>query len=182
MSDTIENSEDFAPDEKRTAKLISDLQDRDERKIIGALKRVPHEGSPEVIPAMLALLASNPNNDVKLLLEKTLFNLKDPKCIDPLMAGLTDKKLKDIRVEVLTCIWQSGLDASADLSLLIDIAISDDFMTALEVLTIVDHNENYPDELLSENISKLDEVLIEKSDKNDLLGNLRQILLEKLLG
>jgi hypothetical protein len=182
MSETIENQEEFIPDPKRTQKLIAELGDRDERKVIGALKRVPHEGSPEVIPALLSLLAAKPSKEVQLLLEKSLFNLKDAKCIDPLIFALTDKKLTEIKPDILTCIWQSGLDASDELSLLIDIAISDDFLTAIEVLTIVDNTENYRDELLSENIAKLDQAITVKSDKNDLLGNLRQVLLEKLLG
>ena len=168
--------------DKRIQKLILDLNDRDERKVIGALKRIPHEGSPEVIQPMLYLLAQEPSQEVQLLLQKTLFNLKDPACTDKLIDALEDKKLSEIKAEVLTCIWQSGLDVSESLNLLIDIAISDDFMTAVEVLTIVDNMEGYPEHLLSDNISKLDKALEDKSEKVGLYGNLRQILLEKLLG
>lgn len=166
---------------KRIQKLIDELGSRDERKVIGALKRVPHEGSAEVIIPMLQLLAKEPSSEIQLLLEKSLFNLKDPIALEPLISSLTDDSLKGIRNHVLTCIWQSGLDASAELDLLVDIALKEDFMCTIEVLTIVDNTEHYPDELLSGNIKKLDKAINEQSDKAALLGNLRQVLLEKLL-
>ncbi|MDB9701354.1 hypothetical protein OAA53_01330 [Salibacteraceae bacterium] len=168
-------------DPKRIKKLITDLEAREERIVIGALKCIPHEGNHEVIRPMLLLLSTNPSADIQLLLEKSLFNLKDPKAVDPLLDALTDKELLGIRSEILACIWQSGIEVNEHLSLLIDIAISDEFMTAVEVLTIVDNGENYPDDQLTESIKKLDDSIVGKSDKTALLGNLRQILLEKLL-
>ena len=168
-------------DPKRIKKLITDLGAREERIVIGALKRIPHEGNHEVIKPMLQLLATNPSSDIQLLLEKSLFNLKDPKAIDPLLDALTDAELLGIRAEVLACIWQSGIDVSEHLSLLIDIAISDEFMTGVEVLTIVDNGEGYPDDHVTDSITKLDGAMVGKSDKTALLGNLRQVLLEKLL-
>lgn len=167
---------------QRVKKLIEDLRARDERKVIGALKRVPHEGTPEMIKPMLQLLATDPSSDIQLLLEKSLFNLKDPKAIDPMCAALRDEEFRGIRAHILTCIWQSGLDVSEELGLLVDIAISDDYMTGIEVLTIIDNQEVFLDDLISENIKKLDKATEQKSDKSALLGNLRQVLLEKLLG
>jgi hypothetical protein len=167
---------------KRIKKLISELKSRDERIVIGALKRVPHEGSVEVIFPMLELLATEPSSEVQMLLEKSLFNLKDPAAIDPMMFALVDKKFISIRQHILTCIWQSGLDPSNELNTLIDIAINGDYMTGIEILTIVDNHDGFPDEDLNESIVKLDKVLLKKSEKTDLLGNLRQVLLDKLLG
>ncbi|MEZ4721742.1 MAG: hypothetical protein R2813_07710 [Flavobacteriales bacterium] len=166
---------------KRVQKLIEELGSRDERKVIGALKRVPHEGSAEIIIPMLHLLAKDPSSEIQLLLQNSLYNLKDPNALEPLIAALRDKQLKGIRSHVLTCIWQSGLDASAELDLLINIAVEDDFMCAVEVLTIVDNTEHYSDDLLSGNIKKLDKAINEQADKAALLGNLRQVLLDKLL-
>lgn len=166
---------------QRLKKLIAELESRDERKVIGALKRVPHEGTPEVVKPMLYILNQSPSKDVQMLLEKSLFNLKDPNSIHPLIDGLSDPALEGIQAEILMCIWQSGLDASEHLELLIDIAIEKEYMTAVEVMTIVDNLEHYPDELLSQSIKKLDKALETKDDKSALIGNLRQILLDRLL-
>lgn len=166
---------------KKTAKLIADIASNDERKIIAALKRVPHDGDSSVVKPMLELLATNPSNDVKLLLEKSLYNLKDPECIHPLVGGLKDEQLQEIRAEILTCIWQSGLDVSDEVEYLVSVAIGGDFMTAVEVMTILDNLEGFPDELLTNSIKLLDKTLERNHENAKLLGNIRQILLEKLL-
>lgn len=166
---------------KRVKKLIAELESREERKVIGALKRVPHEGTPEVIYPMLQLLHTQPSKEVQMLLEKTLFNLKDPNTLDPLINALSDPKLQSIQAEILMCIWQSGLEAQDHLSLLVDLAVEQEYMTGVEVMTIVDNMEAFQDAELSLNIKKLDDALKVKSDKSALLGNLRQILLDKLL-
>src|SRR5687768_2055332 len=117
-------------EEKKTRKLIDELQSGNERKVIGALKRVPHEGSPEVILPMLYLFAKKPSQGIRILLEKTLYNLKDPAALEPLVGALKDKKLKGIQADILTFIWQSGLDASPYINLLVDAAIEGEYMCA----------------------------------------------------
>ena len=166
---------------KKVQKIIEDLQSRDERKVIGALKKVPHDGNNEVILPMLQLLATSPSSDIQLLLEKSLYNLKDQSCIGPLIDALNEKELIPIRAEILTCIWQSGLDASEDLEFLIQLAIDGDFMTAVEVMTIIDNMEGFPDEPLTNSIKLMDNALDAHHENAKLLGNIRQILLEKLL-
>lgn len=166
---------------RKITKLISDLESGEERKVIGALKRIPHEGSPEVITPMLQLLVKNPSPEVRILLEKTLYNLKDPATLEPLAAALNVEKFRPVQADILAFIWQSGLDASPYISLLVDVAIQGEYMTAVEALTIADSLEDFQDNDLTESIKKLDKATEVKSEKSDLLGNLRQILLEKLL-
>lgn len=166
---------------RKITKLISDLESGEERKVIGALKRIPHEGSAEVITPMLQLLVKNPSPEVRILLEKTLYNLKDPATLEPLAAALNVEKFRPVQADILAFIWQSGLDASPYISLLVDVAIQGEYMTAVEALTIADSLEDFQDNDLTESIKKLDKATEVKSEKSDLLGNLRQILLEKLL-
>lgn len=166
---------------RRTKKLINDLESGDERKVMGALKRIPHEGSPEVINPMLALLIKKPSQEVRILLEKTLYNLKDPAVMEPLATALRDEKFRSIQADILAFIWQSGLDASPYIQLLVEVAIHGEYMTAVEALTIADSLEDFEDNNLTESIKMLDKATEVKSDKSDLLGNLRQILLDKLL-
>ena len=99
----------------------------------------------------------------------------------PLIDSLRNDKLKSIRAEILTCVWQSGLDASNELEFLIELSIKEDFMTAVEVMTILDNMEGFQDDLLTNGIKQLDVALDNHHENAKLLGNIRQILLEKLL-
>ena len=58
--------------------IIVDLRSKNERKIIGALKLIPHEGTPNMIVPMFELLLGHVSSEVKVLSEKTINNLKNP--------------------------------------------------------------------------------------------------------
>ncbi len=162
--------------------IIADLKSKNERKIIGALKLVPHEGSPKMIVPMFEILLGHASDDVKMLLEKTVFNLKDPACVDPLISLLEHKKYCDIQTAVLTSIWQSGLDVSNHIEILVDTAINGDYMTVIEVITIIEHIEVDDDTALTQAIQKMDKAVEVKSETQTVLSSLRQLLLDKLLG
>lgn len=168
---------------KNTIKAtIADLKSRNERKIIGALNRIPHEGSPEMIEPLFALLLQNPGEEMRILLDKILFNLKDPACVTPIMDVLQNQTYKTIQPYVLSAIWQSGLDVEPHVNTLVEIAISGDFLTSVEVVTIIESTEFTEDAGLTKAIQRLDKVVEQKDEKQALLLNLRELLLEKLLG
>ncbi len=162
--------------------IIVDLRSKNERKIIGALKLIPHEGTPNMIVPMFELLLGHVSSEVKVLLDKTIYNLKDPNCVDPLMLMLEKKKYYDIQTEVLTSIWQSGLDVTEHIDTLIETAINGDYMTVIEVITIIEHLEFDNDAGLTAAIQKMDKAVEIKSETQTVLGSLRQLLLDKLLG
>lgn len=167
---------------KIETKIIDDLKSKNERRIIGALKLVPHEGSSEMIEPMFEIMLGHMGSDVQMLLEKTIHNLKDPNCIDPLISMLENKKYFDIQAAVLTSIWQSGLDVTEHIDILIDTAINGDYMTVIEVITIIEHLEFDNDAGLTSAIQKMDKAVEIKSETQVVLGSLRQLLLDKLLG
>ena len=168
--------------QQRIHRIIQDLGSKNERRVIEALKLIPHEGTPQMIAPMIELFQHHPSKDVRILLEKTLFNLKDQDCATPLIELLKSDAHKDVRQKVLSTIWQSGLDVSEELELLVDIAVNSDYLTVIEVITIIENLEDFNDDALTDSIAKMDEVVGKQSETQDLLVSLRQLLLDKLLG
>lgn len=166
---------------RKVQKIIVELSSGDETKIIAALKRVPHDGNYQVILPMLEILTKEPSSETRILLERSLHNLNETNCVAPLIDALKNENLKSIRAEILTCIWQSGLDVSEELEFLIQLSIDEDYMTAVEVMTIIDNMEGFPDDSLTNSIKLMDQALDANHENAKLLGNIRQILLEKLL-
>lgn len=167
---------------QRIKNLILDLESKNERKIIGALKRVPHEGSPEIMEALFNLYAQSPSNEVVILLEKSIHNLKDPACIEPMMNVLVDEKKQNLHAKVLAAFWQSGLDVSEHLEELVQSAIKGDFIIAMEATTVIENLEFTNDQALTHSIEAMDKAVEVKDEKQDLIVSLRQVLLDKLLG
>lgn len=167
---------------KKQAQLIQNLKSENDTIVISALKAIPEDGSPEMLPYLVKLWVSNPGQEITDLTEKVLFNLKDPAVIPTLVKMLRDDAFAADRAAILTVIWQSGLDISEELILLVNIALAGDYMTAFEVLTVIDHLEEFEEEKLTEAIKMLDKALERKSETQSVLLNLHQILLDKLLG
>ena len=168
--------------QQQVQNIIIDLESRNERKVIGALKRVPHEGSPEMMEALFTLYAQSPSEEVIILLEKTLHNLKDPACVEPMMDVLNDDQKDKQHAKVLSALWQSGLDVSEHLHILVDRAVKGDFLTAMEAMTVIENLEFSNDDALTKSIQQMDKAVEVKDDKQDLMVSLRQVLLDKLLG
>ncbi|GAB4375812.1 MAG: hypothetical protein Kow0075_02450 [Salibacteraceae bacterium] len=168
-------------EDKKRKELIDDLRSGNETKVIAALKRVPSEGSVEMIEPLLELLETNPSREVGKLLDNVLNNLKNPHSVDGIVKWLKNPAKKALHARLLSAIWHSGLPVSEHVVVFTQLAIDGDYMTAVEVMTVLDNTEGFTDEDLSESIRILDKAIETPSDKTELLGNIRQVLLEKLL-
>ena len=178
----MSNEENTTKRQQRIQELIGDLGSKNERKIVGALKRIPHEGSPAMMEALFNLYAQSPSEEVELLLEKVVHNLKDPACVDPIIDLLSRKDKQEQHPMIIGALWQSGLDVSEHVEFLIERAIDGSFLTAIEVMTVIENQEFDNDDALTKAIQAMDKAVEKKGEKQDLLVSLRQILLDKLLG
>lgn len=161
--------------------LIKDLEAKDEKKVIGALKRIPHEGSSDMIKPMLRLVKTGPSDEVRVLLEKVLFSLKDNDCIPPLLESLNDPEFEDVNFIILASFWQSGLDVSDNLSIVVKAACDGDYMTAVEAMSVIENCESINDRQLAASIKHLDEALDKKKDSHALLEDIRKSLVDQLI-
>lgn len=182
MNDPSSNEPVRKTKQQRIDETIAELSSRNERQIIGALKRIPHEGSPQMIEALFSLYAQSPSKEVIILLEKVVHNLKDADCIMPMLDLLENGKHAKIHAPILASFWQSGLDVSEHLETLVNAAIAGDFLTAMEALTVIENLEFSNDDAITKSIQLMDKAVELKSDKQTLLVELRQVLLDKLLG
>lgn len=167
---------------KKQVAIIADLKSGNDAKILEALEAVSEHGSAEMMSPLIQLFVSNPSAEVMKSLENILFNLKDPSVIPALIDLLKSDDHAANRTAIMSVIWQSGLDVSEHVVLLTNIAMAGDYMTAFEALTVIDSQEVFQDELLQDSIKMLDKAVERKGDTQALLLNLRQIMLDKLLG
>jgi len=166
---------------KKEQEIIADLASKNERKIIGALKRIPHEGTPAMIRPMFDLLLDGVTGEQQLLLDKVLHNLKDKECRTPLIDLLKEDAYYEVQPAILASIWQSGLDVQDEVEFLTDVAINGEFMTVLEVVTILENLELTDTEAISASIKKLDKAVEIKSETQEILVSMRELLLSQLL-
>jgi len=166
-------------DNKKLLALQKDLVSADEKKVIAAIKRVAHDGSPAVIHHLL--MATFKSGSAEALEEgkKILFNIKDQNVVGELLNALKSDEFVEFRADIAASIWEAGLNAEDRLIDLVEIAVISDYMTIVEICTIIENIETgFPYDEVTEASLIINEHLHETEDENRiaLLSSLAETL------
>lgn len=167
---------------KKVKTLIEKLSSGSDTTVIEAVNELRNHGNAEVIAPIIETLVSHPSERVKSEIIDFLFDLHSEDALNPLIAAIADKRNKEYKNTLISALWHSSLDASDHLTFLIEQAISGDYLTCLEVLTVVENLEGPFDNSELEDLIRL---LNEKKRKNpettDMLEQIESVLKNFLL-
>jgi len=122
----------------KIAEAIADLNSDSQTKALGALKLLETIGDKSVLPGLIAGLKKNDVVLTKGILE-LLSSVQDQEFTEDLVEAIRNEKDATIRQQLLTTIWNSKLDFSAYLAEFVSLATEEDFLQALECLTILEN-------------------------------------------
>ncbi len=121
------------------ANLISDKPEI----ILPTLEYIKEHGSVDLIPHIIRFIA-HPDFDSRV--EKValyiLEHVKSQQAVEQIIDAVKDLRGQDKLQKVLSACWKNGLDYSAYIEELIDIAINADYMSTFEVITIIESQNN----------------------------------------
>ncbi|MDA9564019.1 hypothetical protein N9R81_05025 [Flavobacteriales bacterium] len=162
----------------RHREILASLQSKEPKIVNKALTDIKKIGTVELLPSLIEAYTTTTNESVKLGIENIFNQLKDSKSVDFLMDALSNDKYKAYHQKFAAAIWESGLDASTHLSRLIEIALKTDYLTCLEILTIIENIEDGISENdIEQGIAAISEQLQwKKSDNDPLLASIIQVL------
>ena len=163
---------------KKTA-LQKDLLSADKAVVIRAIKEVAKSGSPAVVYHLL--LATFKSGFPEALEEgkKVLFNIKDQNAVGELFNALKGPDFVEYRAYIAASIWEAGLNAEDRLIDLVEIAVQSDYMTIVEITTIVENIESgFPYDEVTEASLIINEHLQDQEDESRiaLLSSLAEML------
>ncbi len=169
----------MSEENKEIKSILSDLQSKDTTKILDALKRNRKDGNQATFKAVLLCLKDTDDPDVEANIIQFLHDLKDESSIPPLIEAIENEEYSYYHSFLIASFWQSSLDGSDYIELFIRKAIENDYMTALEVLTVVENFDNFftQDELI-EYEADLNEAVLEEEneEKKKLLESLADVV------
>lgn len=161
--------------EKQIQKIISLKDD----EFFPFLKELRESAHPEVIPALIERWQRAQNDDIRQEIFSFLVDIKNQDSLQQIFNAIIDEKYREQRIELLSILWQSSLDASHYIDELVELAIRGDYLTIIEVSTIVENLDNSfnEDHVLDMNYN-IQEVLYEESnqDRRVILQNLAKII------
>lgn len=126
---------------KQSAKLKSLLKDISigkEEIILNALKQLESYGDITVIPSLLNRLEIEKSSEVVKAIVRFLGNVQDEEIVEALMTYIRQGQKKEILSIVLPCIWNSKHNYSAYIADFVSLSIEEDYLIALECLTILE--------------------------------------------
>lgn len=169
---------------KRLQDLIAVLSNSpSDELLLKHLNEIRNIGNEHLIKPMVHILVNTTNDQVYEEITQVLFELKNQQCIVPLLELIQDKSTVEHRDVLVSALWQSNLRCEAYVKTLVDIALENDYLTCIEVLTVIENLSNgIPDQDLIDGLHKIDEYLNSHKDvKNSLLQELKAILEQFLM-
>lgn len=169
----------MADNNKKTLALQKDLMSGDKSVIVKAIKKVAQDGSPAIIHHLLQATFKSGFPEALEEGKKILFNIKDSTAVGELILALKGEDFVEFRADIAASIWEAGLNAEDRLIDLIEIAVVSDYMTIVEIVTIIENIESgFPYDEVTEASLIINEHLHEIEDESRiaLLSSLAETL------
>ena len=164
---------------KKNLALQRDLLSSDKEKVIRGIKEVANSGSPAVVHHLLVATFKSGFPEALEEGKKVLFNIKDQNAVGELINALKGDVFQEFRAVIAASIWEAGLNAEDRLIDLVEIAVSSDYITIVEIMTIIENIESgFPYDEVTEASLIINEHLHELEDESriSLLSSLAQTL------
>ena len=129
-------------DNKKTLALQKDLMSGDKETIVKAIKKVAKDGSPAVVNHLLQATFKSGFPEALEEGKKILFNVKDQNVVGELLEALKSEDFVEFSPDIAASIWEAGLNAEDRLIDLVEIAVISDYMTIVEITTIIENIES----------------------------------------
>ncbi|MCB9364865.1 MAG: hypothetical protein H6587_09875 [Flavobacteriales bacterium] len=162
----------------RLNNILKDLNGSDENKITTAIKQLRKHGNAKVIEPLLDKYIESKNDIIKEDITSLLFDLKDESAVPELISVMSKAKFIKIKPFIISIFWQAAIDSSNHISILVKEAIKGDYMTCVEVLTVVEsYDASFNEEEIEDLKFDLDEAIEEADiEKQKLLITIKSVL------
>lgn len=169
---------------KKLQELISVLSSSPtDDVILRHIQDIRAMGNEQLIKPIIHILVTTENEMVFHEITQILYELKNQNCIEPLIQMIQDESTLKYRNVLASALWQSNLHCEAHVKPLVDIALKNDYLTCIEILTVIENlSNNISDQDLIDSLRKIDDYLAQHQDeKNTLLMELKLVLEQFLM-
>ena len=155
------------------------LQNGTDEKLMIGLSNLRKQGTPELMPFLLKRWNESSNDELTQKIFDFITDIKPQEAIGDIMIALNNIEYVDKKSLLVSMLWQSSLDASEYIDDLIAIALKGDFMTVLEVSTVIESFDTvFNEQDMMESIYQIDKRLeIETNEElRNILNSLKGVI------
>jgi len=167
--------------EKINSILKNKLYSKDKSTVLEAIKSIRQEGNYLYIKLLANKLTETNDAEISNAIIKLFNDLTDESAPNEIIDLLKDEKYLSIQKILVSSCWQSRLNFIPHFIFFVEIAISSNYETAIESISVID---NFDKKLPVEQVKKAKQLIIEAvkisdKQKGDLLQTLYSIIDEK---
>ena len=159
-------------------KKIEAMSDQD---LLARLPSLRADALIGLTPLLIERWFKAKNETLKSELFKFFLDTKRQEELPYFLEAINKDEYAEVKNEILSIFWQSSLDLTEYLDELVEIALEGDYMTLIEVATIIEtFEEEFDEEQVMNVIYLIEETIDSESDDErvKLLTNLRQVVSE----
>jgi len=143
-----------------------DLNIKDDKAILENIEKLRSKGNINDLPAILDYLVAPSNAVVEKALFNFIFDIKDKKAVEPVVAAIQNPKYQGIQHKLIEMCWQSSLNFSTHLGLFVNLLIEGNFEIAFEAFTVIENmEESLEPEMKQKEMSKLKDAISTASEE-----------------
>ena len=164
--------------EKVNAQLLNEIDPKNHSKLKTTLDALSISGTKEILPPVVKLMNVNeadaPEN--KLIVE-FLSSIKDENAIEEFISMLENEDFKPYQSLLLSAMWNSTLDFSWYIDVIVKTAVEGSLVDALDCLTII---ENMEGPFIESKILEAKLILIDYLEKKLEIDSQKQTFLQSI--
>jgi hypothetical protein len=164
---------------KQIEEIKNDLFSGDDVVVMKAVLKCKDQDSAALVEPLIAVYGSTSMPEIKKEVSDLLNNIKVPNAENAFLKALSNKQNAKIRKDILSFIWNSGIQPVEEVVQLVEIASAGTFEEALECLTIIENiDDQIPEEQILESASVLRSAISSQPNdpKTGLLADLLMVL------
>ncbi|MFM2000512.1 MAG: hypothetical protein RL204_2459 [Bacteroidota bacterium] len=164
---------------KLVEEIKKDLFSGDDVVVMKAVLKCKDQDSVTLVEPLIAVYASTGMPEIRREVADLLNNIKVPNAEQAFLKALANKQNAKVRKDILSFIWNSGIQPTEHIVDLTEIAIDGSFEEALECLTIIENiDDQVPEEKILESVSVLRSAISSQPNdpKTGLLADLLSVL------
>ena len=165
--------------ESKVKAQIELLQKGSDEAVINEIKSLRKQGSTALIPVLLERWNNSTNETLNSKIFELMIDLRPQDALENIIQAIKNPEFSERKNVLISILWQSSLDASEYIVDLLTIALEGDYMTVLEVSTVIESFDTvFNEQDVMEAIYQIDERMETEDDEEfrNMLYSLKQVI------
>lgn len=155
------------------------LKNGSDEAVISEIKTLRKLGSTALVPVLIERWNNSTNETLNNNIFKLMIDIRPQDALEDIIQAIKNPAYSERKNLLISILWQSSLDASEYLVDLLTVALEGDYITILEVSTVIESFDTvFNEQDIMEAIYQIDERIEEESDEENrnMLNSLKQVI------